>query len=210
MKKLIAIATLAIILLGGYFGYQNHKSSELVKALTPTVKEATIRTKTLTEVFINPSNQTFGEIFKAAEENLQKISDLLITVESQNTDANPQAIAAAVEYLKDAQSLTRSINTAVRLKFEAHTEQKWADEALEELKSNNQYIRENARNRLDKSIKKIEDTVEKMKAHKEEMATVLEKIKKSQETASKYFQPDALLSTETIQKMMKYFNAEEK
>lgn len=202
MKKILALAALLIVCIGGYFGYQQHQSNELIKAATPAVKEASIRTQQVVELITNPSNATYAEAFKKAEETIQKINDLIISLESQNRDANPDAIAAATEYLKASQTLTRSVNGIIRTKFESSNVRDRADDALEDMKSTNEYTRKYGRERVDKAIKNLqellEETIEKAKEGRDAANKLIEK----RTTAAKYFADESLVSINLVNELI--------
>lgn len=209
MKKIVAIVIALAACISAYFGYQHYQSQELVKSATPLVKEGTLRSKQVTNFVTDPSNATFAEIFKKADATVEKIGELLITLEAQNNQANPAALGAAVSYLKDAQTLARSINKEIRLRFESRQAQNQADDALEDLKSSNEYTRKHARERLSKSIEEMKKNFEQATEHGEELRVALSNLKQSQTSAAKYFPADALLPPETISELETYYAKEE-
>lgn len=210
MKKLLLLILILAVIIGGYFGYQHYQSQELVRHTAPTVKEASLRTKAVTDFITDPSNATYGEVFSKADETVKKISELLITVESQNSDANPEAIAAAVEYLKAAQTLTRGINTAIRLRLDSSNAQDAADEAVKGLKSTNEYTRKFAREQIEKTIERMQSTLDKMVTHRNEISVAIAHFKTTHALAGKFFPADALLPTKAIQDLEEHFAEDEK
>lgn len=209
MKKLVALIFVLIALIGGYFAYQQHQAQELIKSATPSIKEATLRTKQVADFITAPSNATFAEIFKKADETVDKVGELIITIESQNRQDNPDAIAAAVEYLKASQALARSINAEVRLRFESRQASKLADAALEDLKSSNEYTRKYAKERLDKSLKDMQSNIDKMIEQAKEIRDAISSTQAAREKAARFFPTDALLTTETLKELEDYFAEKE-
>ncbi|WP_287917537.1 hypothetical protein [Comamonas sp.] len=210
MKKIAVLALVLLVFVGGYFGYQHYTSKELIKSATPTVKEATLRTKQIADFITSPSNATFAEIFKAANETVQKISELSITLESQNREANPDAIAAASDYLKAVQTLTRSINSIFRIRLDTRSASSAADDALEDLKSSNEYTRKYAKTRVDKALEKMKSNLDEMIAQDKEIVIAITNTETARANAAKYFPEDALLSPATLQELKKDFVKEEK
>lgn len=210
MKKLAALIFILIALIGGYFGYQHLQAQELVKTATPSIKEASLRTKQVADFITAPSNVTFAETFKKTNETVDKIGELIITIESQNRQANPEAIAAAVDYLKASQALARSINAEVRIRLESRQASASADAALEDLKSSNEYTRKYAKERLDKSIKDMKSSLEKMIEQAQEITKAIASTQATREIAAQFFPVDALLTKETLKELEDYFAEEEK
>lgn len=205
MKKIIALVALLAIGAITYFGYQSYQAAEIVKAATPSIKEASLRAKQISESVINPSNETFAEIFKNANSAVDKTGEFILSLESQDSQANPEAITAGVKYLKDLQMLTRALHTDVRLKLDERRLDERSSAALEDLKSSNEYIRKNARERLEKVIKEMQQHVEKMESNAVEASTAIEKLEASRIEAAKYFPNDALLSQESIATLQQYY-----
>lgn len=72
MKKILFLAIFLTACIGGYFGYQHHKSQELVQRAVPIIKEGSLRTKAVTDFLTETSNANFIEVFSTTDETVKK------------------------------------------------------------------------------------------------------------------------------------------
>lgn len=210
MKKLAALAALALIVVGGVFGYQKFKENALIEATAPIVKEASVRTKTASDYLLAPGNITFGEVFDGTSDVIKKLGDLSITLESQNANTHPEAIKAGTEYLKASQILARNINAIVRARFESHTASKRAEAIMKDFTSSNQYTREHALERSKSTLSDMQAAIDKSEALVAPTKESIEALKSARDKVSKFYPEDALLPKSVFADLDAYFTDEDK
>ena len=79
MKKVIGVGLVTLALAaGGYFGFVKYRESQLIAAVTPLVKNGSIRINDAMLVETDPGNITYGEAIKKLDENTSEIDKKII------------------------------------------------------------------------------------------------------------------------------------
>lgn len=209
MNKFIYGILAVAIAIGGYIGFQKYQASQVVQASSPMVKEATLRTKVVADLLINPGNATWEEAFKSTAEAVTKIKDLSLVVQSQDASSNPEAINAATDYMSACQTFIRSANALFRARFEHSSAIENADKLLEEKPSSNPYIQEHRMELLENAIKRLEAVKNKLVDVQKEAQQALSMLKEATASAGKFYPEDALLNAKLTNQLDEYFGIED-
>lgn len=115
-KQAVAL-TVAIIAVScfSYYSYTRHQVSVITVAITPKIKNTSIRVNNAHDMVANPeSKATYMECFERLESDIKEIDKNIIDVQSVSTSSNALVTTPAVEYMKACNSLVRSMLAEVR------------------------------------------------------------------------------------------------
>lgn len=157
MKIITGVVLAALIAVGGYFGYQRYEHAQLISAITPHVKNVSIRVQNSTRYETDTdSKATFKEVFERLESDIAEIEKHLIEVQTLTT-LNTAAIAEpTVVYLKSSQEYLRALLQKFRRRLELSSAEDRLYETYADLQSSNAYDYEYAKKRFDKAIEELE------------------------------------------------------
>ena len=140
MKKIIGVGLVALGLgAGGYFGFVKYRESQLIAAMSPLVKNGSIRINDAMLVEVDPGNITFGEAIKKLDENTSEIDKKIIELQSLDAAAAPGMQQASVEYLRAGQSLTRSLAGLTRKSLALSSARTRSDDEMADLRAASGY-----------------------------------------------------------------------
>ncbi len=173
---LVAIFTTALAV-GSYFGYQRYETSQLIAAITPHVKNASIRVQNSTRFETeSDSKATFGEVFEILEIDIAEIEKHLIEVQTL-TNPNTAVIAEpSVIYLKSSQEYLRALLHKFRSILKSSSATESAEEAIADLRSSSHYGFDYAKLRADKALKELEEANKDLQDSKPELAAAARKL----------------------------------
>lgn len=207
MRKLLAVAAVLIVIAaGGYYGFTKYQSNALIESTTPHIKEATLRTKVVIELLTAPGNATFAEMFEKSSETVKKIADTLITVESQNSSANPEAMQSATGYLKAVQEISRTIHSTSRARFESSSATDDMQEAIANLRGLTGYAFKYGEERATRAIKRAEKALEKSQNEVAAAQPALRSLRTAHANATNFFPPEALLSSDLLTALESFYS----
>lgn len=194
MKIVIAAVVAAALIAGGYFGFQRHERSQLIAAITPHVKNASIRVQNSTRFETDTDSKvTFKEVFERLEGDISEIEKHLIEVQ---TLTNPKTAAIAepsVVYLKSSQEYLRAMLQKFRRVLKLSSASDRATEAIADLRSSSSYGFDYAKRRADKAIEELKEAEAEVASSKPELAATAKKLIESSSALQGTLAEDALV-----------------
>lgn len=194
MKLIIAIILVAVLSVGGYFGYQRYERSQLISAITPHVKNASIRIQNSTRFEIEPdSKATFKEVFERLEADIAEIEKHLIEVQTLTNPKTATIAEPSIAYLKTGQEYLRAMLQKSRriLKFSSASD--LTTEAIADMRSSSGYGFEYASRRADKAIAELKEAEAEVVSAKPELAAAAKKLIESSAALQGTLAEDALV-----------------
>lgn len=203
MKKTIGVSLVVVgLVIGGYFGFLKYRESNLMAAISPLLKNGSIRVNDSVLIEIDPGNITFGEAIKKLDENTSEIDKKIIEVQSLDAAVAPAIQSSAVEYLRSAQALTRSLAGLNRKAFSLHSAKKHADEELKEMRASSgysvEYAVKSARRANDDYRKAIAEYTEQLP----EMCDFAKNFKEHREKFLKNGMSENVINLENLDKLL--------
>lgn len=198
MKKVLAGLAVAAVVLVGYFGYRHHTETALTDALTPHVKNASIRVTNSSELEIKPSQATFKEVFERLDGDVVEIEKHLIEVQSISSTSTEKISSPAIAYLRAAQEFSRSLAMKYRKAFAANNSLERYKEAVQDYVSASSYGYEHAKKRSTQANEDLEKAIEEMKGARSSLLKATEAMKAARVAASAHFSDDALVALKQL------------
>lgn len=134
-KTAIFVICAALVIIGGYFGYEKYQGYKLIESLKPLVKNASVRVTNELRFETESSKITFKELFEKLEADIVEIDKKIIEVQSLSNPKNKEKIDIIAAYLQGCQELLRVVLLKNRkdLKFTSAVE--WSNKTIESIKS---------------------------------------------------------------------------
>jgi len=177
MKIIIAALLAGAVAVAGYLGYQSYEKSQLITAITPHVKNASIRVQNSTRFETDSdSKATFKEVFERLEADISEIEKRLIDVQTLTNPKTAVIAEPSVQYLKDSQEYLRAMLQKYRrmLKFSSASDR--TTDAIADMRSSSGYGFEYASRRADKAIAELKEAEAEAKEAKPELAAAARKL----------------------------------
>jgi hypothetical protein len=194
----VVVVALIAVAVGCFFGYQYYQKEQLIKAVTPAVKNTTLRV-TNTLAMEGEPGITFKEAFERLEAHLKEIEQKLFDVQSMDRSANPAVVEAAENYMKSAQAVVRVQLQAARKSFDTRNKRDRLTEATRDMKDATGYAIDGALRfygrAKDEAIKALEDEIEIRK----ESIKYLQAFTSVRNESAKFFSADVLVDPALIQ-----------
>lgn len=182
MKKIIAtFIALVIICPSSYFAYKHHKRSDFVEEISPSIKNASIRTNNSIRIDIDDTSITFGELFKRLENDIEELDKQKIEVQSIATSANSDIANPSVDYLQAAQEFSRALASKYRKSLALSNSTDAVDEAIAELRGANSYNFQYAKRRGDAAIERMDKATKEVFSSREDLVKSSKKLLESRE-----------------------------
>ncbi|MBH2071704.1 hypothetical protein [Janthinobacterium lividum] len=194
MKKVIVILLVAIVGIGGYFGYQHHAQAAFVDSLTPHIKNASIRVTNSSELEIKPSQATYKEVFDRLDADIAEIDKRLIDVQSLSSSKTQATSAPAIAYLRATQEFSRALSMKYRKTLAVNNSMDRFREAVADQISASRYGSEYEKRSANRAQ---EDADKALKEAKEAIADFVKataSLKTARNAAAAYFPDDSLVS----------------
>lgn len=208
MKKVIGVGVVVLgLVAGGYIGILKYREAQLVAAVSPLVKNGSIRINDAMLVELDPGNITYGEAIKKLDENTSEIDKKIIELQSLDASSAPGMQLAAVEYLRAGQSLTRSLTGLTRKSMALSSARTRSADEVAELSSASGYA-------LDYAIKSARRANEAFKQagieYHEQFPAVCGAAKKLKEQREKFLKSGATEDVINLANLDKLVNTCEK
>ena len=200
MKLAIAAILAGVLAVGGYVGYQKYETSKLIAAITPHVKNASIRVQNSTRFETeSDSKATFKEVFERLEVDIAEIEKHLIEVQ---TLTNPKTAAIAepsIRYLKDSQEYLRALLQKFRRILKLSSASDRTAEAIADMRSSSGYGFDYERRRADKAIEELKEAENEARDAKPELAAAARKLIESSNALQGSLAADSLVPIAQLQ-----------
>jgi len=165
VNKVYVWAAVAVVAIGGVFGFQHYKKGAAIEAVTPMVKSVSLRVGNMIAANTDPNSaMTFKEMFDKLEADIREVDNQILAVQTIETDGNMEITRPAIEYMKAGQDLLRQALNLSRKQLAKKTAEKWADSQVEEARTADGYSRDFAAKSARKAIKDWEKAMEEHKA----------------------------------------------
>ena len=199
--KLAVASILAVVLsVGAYFGYQHYEAYQLIVAITPHVKNASIRVQNSTRFETDSdSKATFKEVFERLEADIAEIEKHLIEVQ---TLTNPKTVSIAepsVNYLKDSQEYLRALLKKARSILKLSSASDRTTEAIADIRLSSKYELDYAKRRADKALEEMKEAEIEVRDSRQELAAAARKLLLSGEALQGALAKDALVPVAQLQ-----------
>jgi hypothetical protein len=132
----------------GAWGWQRHE----VEQLSIDARKASVQFTELVELQAKPGNSTFKEHFALFEVTLKELDRARVAIRVAQPRLAQSAPPVLLAYLESARDVTRSIEKLTRKQFEMRNTLDQTDDAMADLKSNNEYTRSNALERFTRLV----------------------------------------------------------
>jgi len=202
MKKLLAVAVAAAIIVAGYFGYQQHTETAFLDTLTPHLKNASIRVTNSSELEIKPSQATFKEVFDRLDVDVTEIEKHLIEVQSISSSKTEKLSSPAIAYLRAAQEFSRALSMKYRKRLAASNSLDRYRDALKDRFAASGYGYEHAKDRSDRASEDVDKAVAESRESTKDLQKATASLKAARAAAASHFPDDALVATKQLDEVI--------
>ena len=199
--KRILLAVIAIgVVFAGYLGYQQYEIFKVLDAVTPHVKNTSLRVaNSARHETESDSKITYKELFEKLESDISEVDKRLIEVQTLASPKSAKYTDPAIEYLKATQVYLRAMLQKYRKALKLSIAIDWSQQQLDELRDSTSYSYEYAIRSFNKAGK---DRDEAMKEYFQEaipeLKVAAKKLKLARAAVSQIYPQDALVPVEQI------------
>lgn len=194
MKTLLVLLVAAALAVGGYFAYGQYEYQQLIGAITPHVKNASLRVANSARYETDPdSNITFKELFQKLEADIAEVDKQLIEVQTLSNPKTAAHAEPAVAYLKAAQEYLRAMLLKDRKTLALSSASRWANRQLDEYRDASGYSVEYASKAADKAIEEFREAEREFNATIPALLAAAKKLKEARRPLTKLLPGDALI-----------------
>jgi hypothetical protein len=205
MKRLtiIIVCIVAVTVAGGYFGYRWYQQNQLIKAITPYVKNASLRTSNaLVYETETGSKITFKELFEKLESHISEIDNKLLEVQTLSTPAIKAKADLAISYLRCCQELLRAQLSKYRKQLALSSSMDWAEKSVELYRDAGYYGRDYARKHSDEALKQMRKAGQEYEEAKSDLAKTATKLIEARTGVSSILSTDILVDSKVLLKVV--------
>jgi len=114
-RKIILVGLVMVALAGVYFSVQWYKQSQLIKAITPHVKNVSLRTTNSLNYDINDNtNITYKELLEKIDADISEADKRILEVQTLTTSLKQANTDIVISYLRGCQELLRAQSAKYR------------------------------------------------------------------------------------------------
>lgn len=194
MKKYILATAIMLIGVMSYTGYARYEQNRLIDAITPHVKNASLRVANSARYETEADAKiTYKELFEKLEIDIAEIDKRLIDVQ---TLASPKTVTLTdpiINYLKASQGFLRALLQKYRKSLALSSAREWTQKMIDEYRTSSGYGVDFAKRTADKAIKEHSEAEKEFNATIPELRVATEKLKEARTTIGKSLPDDALL-----------------
>lgn len=206
MKKNIVTAIIIILgMVGAYFAYLKYVEFKFINSLTPAVKNSSLRISNELRVMLsNDSNMTYGEIFKKLEEDISKIDEKILEIQSLS-NPNTQHIADPIlAYLNEGQEMLRATLSLYRKRLSYESATETVLDSIKTLKeSTSSYELKSASQRSDSAMEELKKTGKELTAANNALYESVKKMRILLPKAAMVVSKNALIDNAELLKIEK-------
>ncbi len=161
MKRVLVALVVAVLAIGGYFGFTTYEKHKFIESIRPHVKNVSLRLTNASQYETEDGTKiTFKELFEKLESDIAEIDKRILDVQTIATPANKDVTDPVMEYMKGSQELLRALLTKYRKRLDAVNASDRTDTAIEELRSADHYGFEYAKKAAYKAAKDFDNAIE--------------------------------------------------
>lgn len=109
MKKLTYAVAVVLFFVAGFFAAQRYQQNQLVNAISPRLKNASLRLMNSTRQELKEtSNVTYEEYFTKAQSDITDVDQHILQVQTLASSSNSSVTYPAIEYLEALQDVQRA------------------------------------------------------------------------------------------------------
>lgn len=200
MKKLIVLAIFICTSLLSYFGYQSYRSSQVIEAFAPHVKNTSLRIGNELDYELDKNtNITYKEIFKKLEDDISEMDKRSLEVQTLANESNKDISVPTVEYIKAGQVLSRALLSYNKKSLETQASISMIDRRLDAARSSvGTYGSTYALKLAQVAIKDAEKALAERQESSKNVLESVSNLKESREVLVKFFPSETLISQEKL------------
>lgn len=202
MKKIIALLLLCAVVGAGFYGYKQHKRSELIATLTPLVKNASIRVTNSAKLATGSSNITFKELFDRLEADTAEIEKRNIDIQSLSTSDTAPITGPIENYMRDCQEFSRAMSLKYRKRLAFTSSLEAVEDATRDMRTSSSYGFEYAKKRSDLAVERMDKAGKDAQEAIIDFATAAKNLKQSRAKLAMVLPEDALVPVAQLEPLM--------
>lgn len=201
MKRMVIViaCVVAVVVAGGYLGYRWHQQSQLVKAITPHVKNVSLRTSNaLTFETGTESKITYKELFERLESHITEIDNKLLEVQTVSTPATKTRADVSISYVRGCQELLRAQLSKYRKQLILSSSIDWANKSMELYRGAGTYTFDYARKHSDEAIKDMKKAGQEYEEAESDLIKTIKKLVETRKNVSSFLPADILVDNKVL------------
>jgi len=205
MKRLaiIIVCIITLSVAGGYFGYRWYQQNQLIKAITPYVKNTSLRTSNaLVYETGTESKITFKELFERLESHISEIDNKLLEVQTLSTPATKGKADLAISYLRGCQELLRAELSKYRKQLALSSSMDWVVKSIELYRDAGYYGREYARKHSGEALNEMGKAKQEYEEARLDLAKTATKLIEARNGVSSILSADILVDSKVLLKVV--------
>ena len=204
VKRIVIIAGLVVVAaIGVYFGYHWHQQSKLIEAITPHVKNTSIRTSNALSYEITEGSKiTYKELFEKLEADISEIDKRLLEVQTISTPATKIKTDIVFAYLNGCQEMLRAQLWKYRKQLALSSASKWFDKSLGLYKVVGYYGFEYARKTVEEALKALNEAGREYEEAKSNLVVTAKKLTEIRTQIASIVSADNLVDPNALAKVV--------
>ncbi len=193
MKFAIAAAIAIVFAIGGYVGYTRYEQHKFQEAITPHVKNASVRLANVVRYETeNDSTITYKELFEKLESDVAEIDKRIIDVQTLATPEKKEVTDPVLAYLKSSQELLRALLQKYRKQLSASSAKDRLESEMDDLRNANYYSHEYAAKSAQNALKDFEEAAKEYADATTDVFSAAKKMTEAQKKVEPLIRGDAL------------------
>lgn len=193
MKFVIAAAIAIVVAIGGYVGYTRYEQHKFQEAITPHVKNASLRLANAVRYETEKdSNITYKELFEKLESDVAEIDKRIIDVQTLATPENKEVTDPVLVYLTGSQELLRALLHKYRKQLSVSSANDRVESEMDDLRNASYYSREYAVKSAEKALKDFEEAAKEYAGATTDVISAAKKMIEVQTKVAPFIRSDAL------------------
>lgn len=125
-KKITAAAVLIVLLIGGYLGFKIYSDRQYLEAVTPHIKNTSLRVTNAARFETETSKVTYKELFERLDGDVAEVEKRLLEVQTLSTPDTKERTDLITSYLKASQEFLRALASKYRKQLAVTSAIEWA------------------------------------------------------------------------------------
>jgi hypothetical protein len=206
MKRGILIGLVVVLAIaGGWFGFVKYNDYKFVDAVTPRVKNTTLRLNNVIRYETDSAAKiTYKEIFAKLESEIAEVDKHILEVDTLSSPSNKALADPLLGYLKGSQELLRALLQKYRKTMAFSSALDSLRRAGEDLRdASNSYAREYAYKRSEKARAEGEEAAVEAKKSASDVVSTVTRMRDHRSAASKVVADEILIAVATLDALEK-------
>jgi cytochrome c len=125
-KKIIAAVVLVVMVIAGYVGLNIYRDHQYMEAVTPHIKNISLRVTNAALIETETSKVTYKEVFERLDGDVAEVEKRILEVQTISTADTKGQADLIINYLKASQEFLRALVSKFRKQLAASSAIEWA------------------------------------------------------------------------------------